>query len=139
MSHNKYLQGMVFLRGILNNMNWYKLSQQISKKLLKNIEKKKQISLQQGWTPEEVEWAGKISTQLINPSYFMWLLNQTRNGSANIQTGEDDEKIFMALDKFQKLKDKKMLSSEQSDINNDTGWTNKTVKVLDKYMNIVVL
>ena len=96
--------------------NWYKKAQ-FSKKLLKNINKKKQISLQNGWTPEEVEWAGQISAQLSDPSYFMWLLNQTRNSSANIQTGEDNEKILIALDKFQKLKDKKMLSPEQSNIN----------------------
>jgi hypothetical protein len=97
-------------------MNWYKKAQ--SKKLLKNIEKKKQISIQQGWAPEEVSWAGDISYKLGNPQYFIWLLNQTRNGSANIQTREDDKKIFDVLQRFQKFNDKKMLSQEQSNINN---------------------
>jgi len=96
-------------------MNWYKKAQ--SKKLLKNIEKKKQISIQKGWTPEEVEWSANMAFRLGNPQYFSWLLNQTRNGSANIQTKEDDKKIFKTIQKFQKLKDKKMLSPEQSDIN----------------------
>ena len=59
-------------------MNWYKKAQLISKNLLKNIDNKKQMSLQNGWTPDEVEWAGIIATKLTDPSFFPWLLNQTR-------------------------------------------------------------
>ncbi|MHA1469021.1 MAG: hypothetical protein ACTSSP_00520 [Candidatus Asgardarchaeia archaeon] len=92
-------------------MSWYKKAQ-LSKKLLKNIEKKKQISLQKGWTPEEVNWVADISTKLNDPSYFLWLLEQTRNGSANIQTREDDKKIFEALEKFDELKKKKLISED---------------------------
>jgi hypothetical protein len=97
-------------------MNWYKKAQ-VSKKLIKNIDKKKQISIHNGWSLQEVEWAGKLSELLNNPSYFTWLLQQTRNGSADIQTGEDNEKIFDALQKLQVFKNKKMLSPQESDIN----------------------
>ncbi len=92
-------------------MNWYKQAQ-VSKKLIKNIEKKKQISLQKGWTQEEVNWAANITTKLNGPSYFQWLLEQARNGSANIQTGEDDKKIFEALQKFDELKNKQLISED---------------------------
>ena len=92
-------------------MNWYKTSQ-LSKKFLKNIEKKKQISLQRGWTPEEVKWVENIIMRLHDPSYFQWLLEQTRNGSANIETGEDDRKIFEALHKFDELKKKQLISED---------------------------
>ena len=69
-------------------MNWYKLAKS---KLERKIEKKKEISLQKGWSQLEVDWAGKISGVLQDLSYFMWLLAQSRNGSVNIETGEENE------------------------------------------------
>jgi hypothetical protein len=92
-------------------MNWYKRAQ-IGKKLLKNLEKKKQVSLQKGWTPEEINWAENLSIKLGTPSYFLWLLNQTRNGSVNIETREDDRKVFEALHKFEELKQKKLITED---------------------------
>ncbi len=92
-------------------MNWFKRAQ-VNKKLLKNLEKKKQVSLQKGWTPEEINWATNLSIKLGTPSYFLWLLNQTRNGSANIKTREDDRKIFEVLHKFEELKSKKLITED---------------------------
>jgi len=103
-------------------MNWYKKAQ-LGKKLLKNIEKKKQDFLEEGWTPEEVEWALNMSKKLRDTKVLRWLLKQTRNKKFKInqlaETGEteDDDKIMIALDKFKKLKDKKMISNDQADIN----------------------
>lgn len=95
-------------------MNWYKLAKS---KLEKILEKRREISLEHGWSPSEVDWAENMSLRLQNASYFMWLLEQARNKSANIETGEDDQKVFQALQAFEKYKKKGLLNPEQSDIN----------------------
>lgn len=98
-------------------MNWYKRAQ-VSKKLLNRIENKKQFYLKRGISPEQISWVTNMSVRLKDVSYFDWLIQQTINGSANIETGEDDKKIFSVLSRYKELKLKKKLSPQQSNINN---------------------
>jgi len=74
---------------------------------------KEEHALKDKYTQEEVDWANEMSQKLSDPSLFSWLLNQTRNGSANIQTGEDDIKIFRALSKFKQFKDRKQFKKPE--------------------------